>query len=275
MRLKSQMQKADILTIDNELLQTQYNGVVFQDRNMQFEELKFAGDAKQIFEAVSLLDNAFFFIKEQGNLKLSDSFQEFNIKEEVADKILTPPIDYKMGYSDGLCALRPFVTQDFPAYFMRKDYTEVIHPSMIVRSLAEYGNGAYSVCDLPKQAIRYISTDEGFWVSIGNDAYICMGKLDVVKPDTDGYFTSKEGPTCLLIPEIIKERWISCTWVEFTSEGLVLDDRIVIEGIKGFGKYDGKLFGKVIRNAKYWKQKDNLMYFENDYIHGVLENVGH
>lgn len=275
MKLKAQMQKAKVLTIENGILQAQYNGVLFQDYDERFANIQFAGNAKQIFEAMTVLDKDFYCHGDHATLLMTDGFQEFNIQGEVPDKILylSNYHNWSRGNTISFFKLRPFVTQDYPAYFCTKEYTEVIHPSMIVRGASYHLNAVLNVCDLSNQQIDWQVHPDGLFITLGDNASVCMGYLDIEKPNTDIYF--KNFAETHPIPQVVKNRWVPCEWAKFTSDGLLLDERVLIEEVKGYGKYDGKLLAKVIKNCTYWEMDAELMYFKNDWITGVLENVRH
>ena len=279
MLFKTQMQKAELLTISNTgWLQAQYNGVLYQEKVDKFVDwlgLDGAVNAKRFFDALSILDPTYEVFIDNDTLVLVDSNLEYRLPIENPDELITlkmsqvwQPIDLQ-----DLNVLNAFVTQDYPAFFFKNNYIEVIHPSMIVRTLNSIPiQGIFSAAVFPTQGFpEYTTTKHGLWIRYTSNARILLGRLDQKPMDTDSYFM--EDVSCLPIPQNVKTYWQRCKEALFIREGLLLDNQILIDDIKGIGKYDGTLLGRVIRNCTHWAMDSELMYFKNENIIGVLENV--
>ena len=275
MKLKTQMQKTGILTVENGIFQAQNNGVLYQEFNPRFEKYSFAGDAKAIFEAMSLMDMNFIVRKEVGQILFVDGQQEIRIPEMIPDELIDIPLSYDKEIAQDLVhklkALRPFTTPDFPGWFFKEGTIEALHPSMIVRALNPTTiRGAFSVDALPAGCGGGVETDKGLWLKY-DTGVICLGRLDINAPDTSAFFN--QSPAMNPIPPIILERWIACETVRWDKTDLCLLPHSRIENIWGRGAYDGKLFYKIIKNAKYWAVTADLLHFAGDCYVGVLENV--
>jgi len=274
MRFLTQMAKAKVISVYDGILQAQYNGVVYEEYSGRFTENFFATDAKQFFQALITLDENYKVFDDENFIYLVDDRQEFRLAKCALNELLEiePTLVYVNEHTQAFVDLRPFVTQDFPGYFLSEDWIEVLHPSMIVRT-ANYlpFQGCFSVGEIPADHATFRLNEKGLWISFNTHEQVCFGKLEIEKPETSQFF--KDWPELTPIPKILNRRWVRCKKAEFICGSLNLDDTCIIEGVHGKGTYDGVLFSKVIRNATHWQMDDNLLYFASEDFAGVLENV--
>lgn len=271
MKLKTQMQKANVVTVSDGIIQAQHNGVLYQDYDIHLAGSNFAVNAKQFFEGWKVLKPGFrVFSKEKQFVTLVDEEQVITLTKEMPDDlVLPPPRENNIDLTPQLNALAPYAAADFPAFFCTETAVEVLHPQMIVRAAPFEVTGVFSVTALPTHSDGYSLGKEGLWIYYGK-ACVCLGKLDISKPDTDSYFEYR--PELRRIPGKILGRWVKCLGVRFEKTDLCLLPNSRIEMIKGQGEYDPTLFHKVIKNATDWAMDDKLLYFGTDKIRGVLEN---
>ena len=274
MKLKTQMKACGILTCQKGILQAQKNGVLYQEFVPMLYNYNFAGDAKQIFEAMSLLQPNFRVLQiDEEQILFVDEVQEIKVDQALPDEIIEIPCTFEVESAQDiyqkLKALKPFVTQDFPAFFFKEHVIEALHPSMVVLTKNPItALGAFSADSLPSGCTGVVETDKGLWLKYG-DGVVLLGRLELEIPDTTGLVVDQ---SMQQIPPRIKKRWIDCTQVTFCYDRLILDTHSVIEGIRGSGVYDGALFKKVITNASYWSFSEKLLHFSCPLVIGVLEN---